>query len=149
MTRPLVLQARNWKTKANMKIFIKIAHIFLGLIFVVFGLNGLYTFIPVPEYHPFIEIIVSTGFIIVVKGLEIIGGVLLLIRRYTLLALLILGPIVVNILLYHLLIDPRNMVVGFVNLVLYSALLFHYRAYFKIFLTKKPEVSSHQEHLAA
>jgi len=129
-----------------MKTIVKIAHILLGLIFVVFGLNGLYTFIPVPEYHPFMEIMVSTWFIIVVKGLEIVGGVLLLLRRYTLLALLILGPIVVNILLYHLLIDPRNMVVGLLNSLLYGILLFYYRAYFQIFLTKKPEISSPQKH---
>lgn len=129
-----------------MKTIVKIAHILLGLIFVVFGLNGLYTFIPVPEYHPFMEIMVSSGFIIVVKGLEIVGGILLLIRRYTLLALLILGPIVVNILLYHLLIDPRNMVVGLVNLLLYGILLFYYRGYFQIFLIKKPEISSPQKH---
>lgn len=125
-----------------MKVVVKTTHILLGLIFVVFGLNGLYPFIPVPEYHPFMEIMVSTGFIIVVKGLEIIGGILLLLRRYTLLALLILGPIVANILLYHLLIDPRNMVVGFVNLLLYGVLLFHYRGYFQIFLMKKPDVSN-------
>lgn len=128
-----------------MKLIIKTAHILLGLIFVIFGLNGLYTFIPVPEYHPFMEIMVSTGFIIVVKGLEIIGGLLLLVRRYTLLALLILGPIVVNILLYHLLIDPRNMIVGFVNLLLYWILLFHYRGYFQFFLLKKPDVPAHQK----
>lgn len=128
-----------------MKTIVKIAHILLGLIFVVFGLNGLYTFIPVPEFHPFMEIMVSTGFIVVVKILEIIGGLLLLVRRYTLLALLILGPIVANILLYHLLIDPRNMIVGFVNLLLYGILLFHYRGYFQIFLLKKPDVSTRRK----
>ncbi|MEK6481746.1 hypothetical protein WJR50_29650 [Catalinimonas sp. 4WD22] len=129
-----------------MKFITTIAHILLGLIFVVFGLNGLYTFIPVPKYHPFMEIMVSTEFIAVVKVLEIIGGLLLIIRRYTLLALLILGPIVVNILLYHLLIDHRNMVMGFVNLLLYGILIYHYRGYFEVFLTKKPITSSPQKH---
>jgi len=129
-----------------MKTIVKIAHILLGLIFLVFGLNGLYTFIPVPEFHPFMEMMVSTGFITVVKVLEVIGGLLLIFRRYTLLGMLILGPIVVNILLYHLLIDPRNMIVGLVNLLLYGILLFYYRGYFQIFLTKKPEISSPQKH---
>ena len=117
-----------------MKKIVQIASILLGLIFVVFGLNGLYPFIPVPEYHPFMELMVSTGFIIIVKILEIVGDVLLLIRRYVLLALLILGPIIFNIVLYHLLVDPRNMLVGFVNLALYITILTYYWPYFKVFL---------------
>ena len=129
-----------------MTLISKIAQFLLGLIFVVFGLNGLFTFIPVPEFHPFMEMMVSTGFITVVKVLEVIGGLLLIFRRYTLLGMLILGPIVVNILLYHLLIDPRNMVVGFVNLLLYKILLFHYRGYFEVFLTKKPDDTPSQKH---
>ena len=122
----------------SMKRVVQIASILLGLIFVVFGLNGLYPFIPVPEYHPFMELMVSTGFIVIVKILEIVGGVLLLIRRYVLLALLILGPIIFNIVLYHLLVDPRNMLVGFVNLALYITILTYYWPYFKVFLQSKP-----------
>ena len=122
----------------SMKRVVQIASILLGLIFVVFGLNGLYPFIPVPEYHPFMELMVSTGFIIIVKILEIVGGVLLLIRRYVLLALLILGPIIFNIVLYHLLVDARNMLVGFVNLALYITILTYYWPYFKVFLQSKP-----------
>jgi hypothetical protein len=132
-----------------MKVIVKITHILLGLIFFIFGLNGLYTFIPVPEFHPFMEIMVSTGFIYVEKVLEIIGGLLLLIRRFTLLALLILGPIVANILLFHLLIDPRNMIIAFVNLLLYGILLFHYRGYFQIFFLKQTDVPKNPEKSAA
>jgi len=121
-----------------MKVLLTISRFLLGLIFIVFGLNGLYTFIPVPEYHPFMEIMVSTRFIVVVKVLEIIGGILLVSGRFTVLALIILGPIIVNILLYHLFIDPRNMVVGFVNLLLYSFIAYSYRSYFKHLFERKP-----------
>ena len=62
----------------------------------------------------------------------------MLIESYTLLSLLILGPIVVNILLYHLLIDSRNMVLGFINLVLYVIVAAYYWPYFKVFLKPKP-----------
>lgn len=122
-----------------MKVLLTISRLLLGLIFIVFGLNGLYTFIPVPEYHPFMEIMVSTRFIVVVKVFEIISGILLVSGRFTVVALIILGPIVVNILLYHLFIDPRNMAVGFVNLLLYSFLAFSYRSYFGHLFECKPK----------
>lgn len=76
-----------------------IARILLGFIFLIFELKGFYTFIPVPELHPFMEIMVTSGFIYFEKAIEVIGGCLLLINRYMLAALLILGPIVINILL--------------------------------------------------
>lgn len=114
-----------------------IARILLGFIFLIFGLNGFYTFIPVPEFHPFMEIMVSSGFIYFEKAFEVIGGSLLPINRYVLAALLILGPIVINILLYHILIDQRNWPVAIVNLVLYMILVGKYWPYFKIFFTPK------------
>lgn len=121
-----------------MKWILKIARFILGLIFVIFGLNGLFTFIPVPDFHPFMQQLVDSNLIMVVKILEIAGGVLLLTRRYILLAIIILGPIVVNILLYHLLLDPRNMAIGFVNLVLYLIIVIGYWNHLKILLNKKP-----------
>ncbi len=121
-----------------MKWILRIARFLLGLIFVIFGLNGLFTFIPVPEFHPFMQQLVDSNLIVVVKVLEILGGLLLLTNRYTLLAIVILGPIVVNILLYHLLLDPRNMATGFVNLVLYVIIVIGYWNHLKILLNKKP-----------
>jgi len=121
-----------------MKWILIIARVLLGLIFIIFGLNGLFTFIPVPEFHPFMQQLVDSNLIVVVKVLEITGGILLLTRRYTLFAIIILGPVVVNILLYHLLLDPRNMAAGFVNLVLYIIIVIGYWNHLKILLTKKP-----------
>ncbi|MEX0928562.1 MAG: hypothetical protein WD266_01945 [Balneolales bacterium] len=128
-----------------MKIMVHPARILLGLIFMIFGLNGFYTFIPVPEFHPFMQIMVSSGFIYFEKFIEVAGGILLLANRFVLLALLILGPVVVNILLYHMLMDPRNWPIAFVNLFLYGYLLWSYRQYFLIFLMAKPRPSGDQD----
>ncbi|MEX2574702.1 MAG: DoxX family membrane protein [Balneolaceae bacterium] len=70
-----------------MTILIHIVRIVLGIIFLVFGLNGFYTFIPVPEFHPFMEILVTSGFIYLVKTAEVTGGLMLLSNRFVPLAL--------------------------------------------------------------
>lgn len=116
-----------------------IARNLLGLIFLVFGLNGFYTFIPVPVFHPFMEIMVESGFIYIEKAIEVAGGILLLLNRYMLAAILILGPVIMNILMYHLLIDQRNWVVAIVLTNLYMVLIIRYWRHFKIFLLPKVE----------
>lgn len=47
-------------------------------------------------------------YLLVVSGLQVISGALLLINRYVPLALTILGPIIVNILLFHALMSPAG-----------------------------------------
>lgn len=122
-----------------MKIIFNISRILLGLNFIIFGINGLYPFIPVPEFHPFMQMMVDSGLIVVVKVIEIVGGILLLTNRFTLVGLLLLGPVVFNILLYHLLLDPRNMLVGFINLILYIILVHGFWPYFQKLLVLKPK----------
>ncbi|OKL40134.1 hypothetical protein A3841_17460 [Pontibacter flavimaris] len=125
------------KTVLPMKTAVQIARVLLGLIFLVIGLNGFYTFIPVPEYHPFMEIMVTSGLILFVKAIEVMAGLLLLLNRFVLAALLLLGPVVVNIALFHLLIDHRNWPIAIVNLLLYGILVINYWQYFKVFLQPK------------
>jgi len=87
-----------------------IARCLLGLIFVVFSLNFWLGFIPVPPppedsaAAAFMGAIYASGFLTVVKILELLGGALLLAGRYVNFALAVLGPIVVNIVLYHIFI---------------------------------------------
>lgn len=89
-----------------------IASILLGLVFVVFGLNFFLKFLPVPappEGSPaaqFMGAMFVTGMLNVVKVLEIAGGILVAIPRTRNIGLLVLGPIVVNILLFNILIAP-------------------------------------------
>ncbi len=118
------------------------ARILLGLIFFVFGLNGFITFIPVPEFHPFMQMLVDSGFIYVVKALEVIGGFLLLFNVRVVLALLLLGPIVVNIMLYHLFFDPRNWPISVINLLLFVLVLIPYRqSFYRLWDEKKQNIT--------
>jgi putative oxidoreductase len=96
-----------------MKIITHISRFLLGLIFLVFGLNGFLHFIPMPlpsgVAGQFLGAIFVSKYLLAVSGLQVISGALLLINRYLPLALTILGPIIVNILLFHGLMNPAGL----------------------------------------
>lgn len=88
-----------------------VARIFLGLVFTVFGLNGFLQFMPMPELPPaggaFLGALVQTGYMFpLIKGTEVVAGLLLLFGRFVPLALTLLAPVTVNILLFHLVLAP-------------------------------------------
>jgi putative oxidoreductase len=95
-----------------MKILTNVSRFLLGLIFLVFGLNGFLHFIPMPPPSgvagQFLGAMFVSKYLLVVSGLQVISGALLLIDRYVPLALTILGPIIVNILLFHGLMNPAG-----------------------------------------
>lgn len=80
----------------------------LGLLFVVFGSNYFLNFIPMPPPPPegtpvamFMGAFFGTGYLGLVKTLEVVGGLLVAFPRTRALGLLILVPIIVNILAFH------------------------------------------------
>jgi putative oxidoreductase len=112
----------------------KRAHVFrflLGLVFLILGLNGFYTFIPVPAFHPFMQILVSSGYIYFIKGVEVAAGGLLLANRAVGFALVLLGADIANILAYHLLLDHRNWPVVPIIVGLYVFVLWEHRSQVK------------------
>src|SRR3954453_23483643 len=103
-----------------MKYVIVIVRVLLGLGFVVFGSNAFFKFIePPPEMHgqagAFITALMSSGYMYVVAVLQVLGGLCLLLgARFVPLGLTLLGPVIVNIVLYHLFLDPSSMPVAIV-----------------------------------
>ena len=95
-----------------MKFVITGAKVVLGLMFLVFGLNGFFQFIPMPAptgvAAEYFTVLAKTNYLIPVFLLQTIGGVLLLANRFVPLALILLGPVIVNILLFHILIEPAG-----------------------------------------
>ncbi len=90
-----------------MKFLTIAARLLLALIFVVFGLNFWMKFIPIPpppEGLPgnFMGALFLSGYLAVVKVLEVLGGLLVASGRFTPVGLLILGPIILNILFFDL-----------------------------------------------
>ena len=107
-----------------------IAGILLGLLFVMSSVVVLFHLVkmpPPPNGTPaamFMGALGPTGYMTFVKVLELIGGILVAVPRTRNFGLLILGPIIVNILAFHLfimkgagLMDP--MILGIVALALY------------------------------
>ena len=96
-----------------MKIVTLIARILLGLAFLVFGLNGFLDFIPhgpmpAGTAGQFAGALAATHYMHRVSGLEVIAAVLLLVNRYVPLGLVLLGPIIVNILFFHIFMAPST-----------------------------------------
>jgi len=110
------------------------ARVILGLIFVVFGVNGFVAFLPVPEMNEqagqFIGIMHGSGWLYFVKILEIAGGLMLLAGRLVPLGLVLLGPIIVNILLFHVFLDMQGLVMGLVLTALEAFLIWAHRKNF-------------------
>jgi putative oxidoreductase len=96
-----------------MKIAVLIARILLGLLFLVFGLNGFLHFIPMPPPSglagQYMGALFVSHYLVVVFLLQVVGGALLLANRYVPLGLLLLGPVLVNILLFHSFMAPEGL----------------------------------------
>jgi len=115
-----------------MKVATIIARVLLGLIFVVFGLNIFLHFIPTPPPPPslvgdFSKALLMSHYLQVVGALQVIGGALLLIGRFVPLGLLLIGPVIVNIDLVHILMDPSGLPMAAFISILAIFLLWRHR----------------------
>lgn len=88
-----------------MKYAVPIARVLLGAVFLVFGLNHFLKFIPMDQQpvqptpaEQFGGALASSGYLNVVKVLEVTGGLLLVTGLFPRLGIIILTPIIVNIL---------------------------------------------------
>src|SRR6202158_3335671 len=118
-----------------MKIVTLIAHILLGLVFLVFGLNGFLNFLntgPAPTglAGQFLGALILSHYYWVVAALQIAGGALLLVNRFVPLALVLLGPIIVNIILYHVMLNPAGIALAIVVAILWLIVFYAHRQYF-------------------
>ena len=118
-----------------MKVATIVARVLLGLVFVVFGSNIFLHFIPMPPLPAtlagdFSKALMQSHYIYVVGLLQVIGGLLLLIGRYVPLGLTLLGPVIVNILLFHIFLDPSGLPMAIVVAVLALFLLWRHRTNF-------------------
>jgi putative oxidoreductase len=127
-----------------MKIAVMIARILLGLAFLVFGLNNLHPFMPMqmpPGDAGTLSAIMFMHHWITFHGvLYVIAGILLIVGRYVPVGLVILGPILVNILLFHLTLLPAGIGPGLVCAVLEIFLIWAYWPAFRGIFTSKMEV---------
>jgi len=138
-----------------MKIASIIARSLLGLIFLVFGSNMFLHFIPMPPppegpARDFMTALFVSRYLYVVGALQIAGGVLLLTGRRVPLGLTLLGPVIMNILCFHVLMAPAGLPMAIVVSVLGLFLLWRYRGSFAGIVKAVPSrADSRDQKLAA
>ena len=118
-----------------MKIVALIARILLGLVFLVFGLDKFYPFIPEGSLPPgaagqFMGALMTSHYIMAVGTFEVVGGILLLINRFVPLALCLLAPVIVNILLTGALLTHMALASGIVVALLWILVYSRHRSAF-------------------
>jgi putative oxidoreductase len=117
-----------------MRALIITSRVLLGLIFSVYGLNGFLHFIPMPPPSgaagQFAEAMVVSHYMSAVFVLDVAAGFLLLVNRFALLALVILGPILVNIALFHITMAPQGYAPAVIAIATWSVLFYRERAAF-------------------
>ena len=118
-----------------MKYLIHVIRILLGLMFLVLGSNAFLNFLPMPpmtgDAGAFMGALAHSGYLQAIAAVQMLGGLALLISsRFVPLGLTLLGPIIVNILFYHIFIDRSGAAPGIVVGAMAAFLLWVYRAKF-------------------
>ena len=118
-----------------MKLAATIARYVLGFMFTVFGLNGFLHFIPQPPPGSplaleYMTVLSTSHYFVVVFLIQLTAGLLLLANRFVPLAVALLAPILVNILMFHGLMDPGGIAPGVVATILWSIIFLRVRPAF-------------------
>src|SRR5712691_6324441 len=134
MTTDPKLASDETKAKPFTRYAAMIARILIGLGFTVFGLNGFLHFIPDPKTPmpenalALIGGMMKSGYMFpLIFATQLLGGVLLLFNLFVPLALALLMPILVNIIAFHVFLQPAGIGPGAVFMVLELYLACVYR----------------------
>lgn len=136
MTNETTSHAETTPSKSFTRHFPTISRLLLGLMFLVFGLNGFLNFMPAPKDMPqdimtVMGAMVNAGYMTVVSATEVIVAVMLLANRFVPLALALLAPIVVGIITFHVALAPQTIAPGVVVLGMELYLAWAYRSAFR------------------
>ena len=100
-----------------MRIAATISRYLLGL-FTVFGLNGFLMFLPAPPMPglagQFVTVMTVSHYMVPVSLIQLVCGLLFLAGRFIPLALTMIAPVIVNILIFHVTMNPAGIVPGLV-----------------------------------
>ena len=124
-----------------MKMAAAVARYLLGVGMVVFGANAFLNFMPPPELSEqggqFLGLMFASGYFNWVAILKIAGGLMLILGRFVPLGLTLLGPILVNILLFHISFDPAGIGLGALFTVLWGIVFWDHRTAFQALWTAR------------
>ena len=129
-----------------MKIVVVVARILLGLIFVVFGLNGFFFFFPPPPTLPplmieFNHAALASHFTWLPMTVQVVAGLMLLANRYVPLALVLLAAVLANILMVHITMFPIGIPPAIVATILWFIVAWPMRAHFAPLFAQKVDAT--------
>jgi len=128
-----------------MRIVVLIARLLLGIMFVVFGLNGFLFFLPPPAHIPgnagaFSGAMLSSHYMYFTSGVQMLSGLLLLVGQYVPLALVLLAAVIANILVFHITMWPQALIpFPLLVTVLWFIVAWPLRAHFAPLFARKVE----------
>ena len=123
-----------------------ISRIILGFIYLVFGLDYFFHFIPYEPNHTgivaaFKKALMDVGYFYpMMKSIQIVGGISLLTNQYAPFFAVVVFPISVNVFLYHILLVPSAWWMGVLLIVPNLFLGYAYRKYYSGMFTRKPKL---------
>lgn len=118
--------------------------VLMGLVFFVFGLNGFLNFLPQPT-GPMPEGAMAFGFALMktgymfplIKGTEVLVGLLLLANRFVPLAIVLIAPVIVNIFAFHAFLEPSGLILAAVLVAIELYLAWSHRNAYRPLLSAR------------
>jgi len=102
--------------------------------FFVFGLNPFLKFLPMPPlegvWGQFLGALFVSHFVWLVGATPVVSGALFLVGRYMALAIALSGPVVLNIIAYHLTMQPHGAQPAILAAICWLFLFWRYRESF-------------------
>ncbi len=125
-----------------MKIAVIIVRILLGALYVFSSIVVLFHLMPQPEQtgaaKTFMDGMVATGYLLpLIKITELLCGLALVIGRFVSLATVVIFPISLNILLFHIFVVPEGVAVGVFIVLANLFIAYAYREKYKPMLEAK------------
>ncbi len=118
----------------------KIIRVILGIALLTFGLDKFLAFVPhghvmTEELMTAYQGLMANKFIMPSVGIvEILSGILLIIGRYTTVALTAMIPVTFGILGFHLAVDLPGIIPGLIIAAMHTYLIFSKRSIFVVFI---------------
>jgi putative oxidoreductase len=129
-----------------MKTTTAICRVLLGFLYLVFGLDYFFHFIPYEPNHTgrvaaFKAGLVGIGYFYpMIKSIQVAGGLSLLVNRYAPFSAVVVFPISVNVFLYHTILVPSGWLMGVLLIAPNLFLGFAYWTYYRSMFVKIPKL---------
>lgn len=112
-----------------------IARLFLGGTLLIVGLNAFFGYLPTMSFSPGASVLIQafeeSGYLFTfIKVIEVICGLMLVGNIFVPLVMFFVAPILVNILLFGIFLEPTTLVLTAFMLLSYAVLIYYYRRFF-------------------